>query len=88
MTLWILIGGRVSRRLFPPAFATGVFYVAMLYVFSLFFSDMVISQDQEYGLIGLIFAPVVGLAWQERGLSVAAGFRKLKGAAQRSRPSS
>jgi membrane protein len=64
---------------------------------------MVISQDTEYGPIGLIFAlmtfliavgiviilvAVVGLAWQERGLSVAAGFRKLKGAAQRSRPSS
>jgi membrane protein len=30
VTLWILVGGRVSQRLLPPAFATGVFYVAML----------------------------------------------------------
>jgi membrane protein len=94
VTLRILVGGRVSQRLFPPAFATGVFYIGMLYVFSLFFSDMVISQDKEYGPIGLIFAlmafliavgvviilgAVVGLAWQERGLSVAAGVRKLTG---------
>jgi hypothetical protein len=52
VTLRILVGGRVSRRLFPCAFATGLFYVAMLYVFSLFFSDMVVSQDKEYGRSG------------------------------------
>jgi membrane protein len=91
--MWILLGGRISwRRLLPPAFATGLFYVAMLGVFSLFFSQMVISEDKEYGPIGLVFAlmtylialgviivlgAVVGLLWQERNLSFAPALRKL-----------
>jgi membrane protein len=94
VTLWILVGGRISwRRLFPCACATGVFYAGMLLVFSFFFSDMVTSEYKEYGPIGLVFAlmtflitigvviilgAVVGLVWQERGLSFAAAFRKLR----------
>jgi membrane protein len=65
----------------------------MLVVFSFFFSGMVISENNEYGPIGTIFAvmtflivigvviilgAVVGLVWQERGLSFAAAFRKLR----------
>jgi hypothetical protein len=65
----------------------------MLVVFSFFFSGMVLSENNEYGPIGTIFAvmtflivigvviilgAVVGLVWQERGLSFAAAFRKLR----------
>ena len=94
LTMRILVAGRISwRRLFPAAFATGVFYVGMLAVFSVFFSSMVISDEKEYGPIGMVFAlmafliavgvviilgAVVGLVWQERGLSLAAAFRKLR----------
>jgi membrane protein len=93
-TLWILVGGRITwRRLLPPAVATGLFYVGMLLVFSLFFSRMIISETNEYGPIGVVFAlmtflialgvviilgAVVGLVWQERGLSFAAGLKKLQ----------
>jgi membrane protein len=82
LTMWILLAGRIPwRKLFPAACATGVLYVAMQVVFSFFFSGMVISNNQKYGPIGVIFAllsyliaigvvvilgAVVGLAWQER----------------------
>ena len=82
LTMRILLAGRISwRNLFPAACATGVLYVAMETVFSLFFSGMVISNDNKYGPIGIIFAllsyliaigvvvilgAVVGLAWYER----------------------
>jgi membrane protein len=78
----ILLAGRISwRKLFPAACATGVLYVAMEAVFSLFFSAMVRSNDNKYGPIGIIFAllsyliaigvvvilgAVAGLVWQER----------------------
>jgi membrane protein len=94
LTIWILVAGRISwRRLFPAAFATGVFYVGMVAAFSVFFSNVVISENKEYGPIGMIFAlmtyliaigiviilgAVVGLAWQEQGLSLAAALRKLR----------
>lgn len=94
LAMWILVGGRVSwRRLFPCACATGAFWLGMLTAFSLFFSGMVISDYDKYGPIGVIFAlmafliaigvviilgAVVGLVWQERGLSWAAAFRKLR----------
>jgi membrane protein len=82
VTMRILLAGRISwRKLFPAACATGVLYVAMEAVFSLFFSAMVISNDNKYGPIGIIFAllsyliaigvvvilgAVAGLVWQER----------------------
>ena len=82
LTMRILLAGRISwRNLFPAACATGVLYVAMETVFSLFFSGMVISNDNKYGPIGFIFAllsyltaigvvvilgAVAGLAWYER----------------------
>ena len=62
-------------------------------VFSLFISGMVISDDKEYGPIGIISAlmayliaigvviilgAAVGLVWQERGLSFGAAFRKVR----------
>ena len=82
LTMRMLLAGRISwRKLFPAACATGVLYVAMEVVFSLVFSAMVISDDNKYGPIGIIFAllsyliaigvvvilgAVVGLVWQER----------------------
>lgn len=80
LTMRILLGRRVTwRALFPAACATGVLFVAMDAVFSLFFSTMVISNDHRYGPIGVIFAllsyliaigvviilgAVIGLVWQ------------------------
>lgn len=82
LTMRILLARRVSwRALFPAACATGVLYVAMEVVFWLFFSSMVISNDNRYGPIGVIFAllsyliaigvvvilgAVMGLVWRER----------------------
>lgn len=93
-TLWLLLAGRVSwRRLFPCACATGVFWVGMEVVFSFFISGMVISENKEYGPIGIVSAlmsfliaigvvivlgAAVGLVWQERGLSWRAAFSKLR----------
>ena len=98
LTMWILLAGRISwHRLFPAAFATGVFWLGMEVAFSLFFSNMVIADYNEYGPIGMIFAlmafliaigvvvilgAVVGLVWQERGLSLTTALRKLRRASR------
>jgi membrane protein len=92
--MWLLLGGRVSwRRLLPPAVATGVFWFGMEAVFSVVFSGMVISNDQKYGPVGVVFAlmsffiaigvviilgAIAGIVWQDRGLSFGAAFRKLR----------
>jgi membrane protein len=84
-TMWFLLAGRVSwRRLYPCAVTTGLFWLGMLVVFSVIFSGMVISYDQKYGPIGVVFGlmsffiaigvvitlgAAVGLMWQDRGLS-------------------
>jgi len=62
-------------------------------VFSFFISGMVISENKEYGPIGIVSAlmsfliaigvvivlgAAVGLVWQERGLSWRAAFSKLQ----------
>ena len=62
-------------------------------VFSAIFSGMVISNDDEYGPIGIVFSllswliaigvviilgAVAGIVWQERGLSFRAAFSKLR----------
>jgi membrane protein len=81
LTMRILLAGRISGlKLFPAACATGVLYVGMEVVFSLFFSGMVLSDDKKFGPIGIIFAllsyliaigvvvilgAVVGLVWQD-----------------------
>ena len=93
-TMWFLLAGRASwRRLVPCAVATGAFWLGMLAVFSVIFSGMVISYDQKYGPIGIIFAlmsffiaigvviilgAAVGLMWQDRGLSFRAAVRRLR----------
>jgi membrane protein len=65
----------------------------MLAVFSVLFSAMVVSEDHEYGPIGLVFAlmtfliaigvvivlgAVVGPGGQERALSLRAAFKKMR----------
>jgi membrane protein len=93
-TMWFLLAGRVSwRRLYPCAVATGAFWLGMLAVFSVIFSGMVISYDQKYGPIGIVFGlmsffiaigvvitlgAALGLMWQDRGLSFRAAVRKLR----------
>jgi membrane protein len=93
-TMWFLLGGRVSwRRLLPSAVATSVFWLGMEAVFSVVFPGMVISNDQKYGPVGVVFAlmsffiaigvvivlgAVVGIVWQDRSLSFGAAFRKLR----------
>jgi membrane protein len=82
LAMHILLAGRISwRELLPAAVATGVLYVAMEVFFSFFLSGMVISNDQKYGPIGIVFAllsyliaigvvvilgAVIGLVWQQR----------------------
>jgi len=65
----------------------------MLAVFHVIFSGMVITYDQKYGPIGIIFGlmsffiaigvviilgAAVGLMWHDRGMSWAAALRKLR----------
>ena len=93
-TMSFLLAGRVSwRKLFPCAVATGAFWLGMYAVFSVIFSGMVISYDQKYGPIGVVFGlmsyfiavgvvitlgAAVGLMWHDRGLSFGAAVRKLR----------
>ena len=100
-TMWFLLAGRVSwRRLYPCAVATGAFWLGMYAVFSVIFSGMVISYDQKYGPIGIVFGlmsffiaigvvitlgAAVGLMWQDRGLSFGAAVRKLRRGSDRPR---
>jgi membrane protein len=92
VTMWLLLGGRVSwRRLFPRAVATSVFWLGMGAVFSVIFSGMVTSDHEKYGPVGVVFAlmsffvaigvviilgAVVGIVWQDRSLSFRAALRK------------
>ena len=79
--MWFLLAGRVSwRRLVPYAVAMSAFWLGMLAVFSVIFSGMVISYDQKYGPIRVVFGlmsffiavgvviilgAAVGLMWQD-----------------------
>jgi membrane protein len=92
-TMWFLLGGRVSwRALLPSAVATALCWFGMEVVFSIIFSGMVISNEQKYGPIGVVFSlmswliaigvviilgAIIGVVWRERGLSFAAAFRRL-----------
>ena len=97
MTTWFLLAGRVAwRRLVPCAVATGLYWIGMLVVVHFTFSGMVISSDQEYGPIGVVFdlmsffiaigvviilGATTGTMWRDRGLSFRAAARKLRRAA-------
>jgi membrane protein len=92
--MWFLLGGRITwRRLFPSALATGLCWLGMVAVFSATFSGMVISSYARYGPIGIVFdllsyilavgvviilGAVVGIVWEERGLSFRAAFGRLR----------
>lgn len=94
LTMWFLLAGEVAwRRLLPCAVATGGFWVGMLVVFHFVFSGMVISYDQKYGPIGVVFAlmsffiaigvvitlgAAVGMMWHDRGLSFRAALKKMR----------
>jgi membrane protein len=89
-----LLGGRITwRRLFPCAVATGLCWLGMVAVFAATFSGMVISSYDRYGPMGVVFdllsyilavgvviilGAVVGIVWQERGLSFRAALGKLR----------
>ena len=91
-TMWFLLAGRISwRELFPAAVATAVCWLGMEAVFSVIFSGMVISDNTQYGPIGVVFAlmswliaigvviilgAVAGIVWQERNLSFRAALKK------------
>jgi membrane protein len=93
-TMWFLLAGRTSwGDLFPAAVATAVFWVGMEAVFAVVFSGMVISNDEKYGPIGIMFSllswliaigvviilgAVAGIVWHERGLSFRAAASKLR----------
>ena len=101
-TMWFLLAGRITwRDLFPAAFATAVCWLGMSVVFSLTFSSTVISDSDKYGPIGVVFAlmswliaigvviilgAVVGVVWQERGLSLANGLKRLRPGESRRQP--
>ena len=85
LTMWWLLGGRISwGELLPGAIATGVCWLGMEVVFSVIFSGTVISDNDKYGPIGVVFAlmswliaigvviilgAVAGIVWHERKLS-------------------
>jgi membrane protein len=78
----LLLAGRVPyRALFVPAAVTSAFFLGLGAFSAAFLSDAVISNDREYGPIGVVFilmtwllalgvvlilGPVVGVALQER----------------------
>ncbi|MEV5969584.1 YhjD/YihY/BrkB family envelope integrity protein [Streptomyces sp. NPDC051921] len=94
LSMWFLLAGRVAwRGLLPCAVATGVCWVGMMAVFSVIFSDLIVSYDEKYGLIGTVFAfmsffiaigvvlvlgAAVGLVWTEHGLSFRGALRRLR----------
>lgn len=78
----LLLGGRISwRELFPSALATAICWLGMVVVFHFIFSSTVITNNDKYGPIGVVFAfmswliaigvviilgAVVGVVWRER----------------------
>jgi membrane protein len=93
-TMWLLLAGRIPwRKLAPSGIATGICWIGMSLVFSITFSGMIISNNQKYGAIGVVFAfmsffiavgvviilgALIGLVWQERGLSFRSAIEKLR----------
>lgn len=80
-SIWFLLGGRISwRESLPSAIATGVCWLGMVIVFSLVFSETVITNDKQYGPVGVTFGfmiyfiamgvviilgAVIGVSWRE-----------------------
>ncbi len=92
-TMWLLLGNRVPRRkLLPPAVATGAFWLGLGIFSKFFFSNTIIGDYREYGSIGVVFGlmswliavgvviilgAVVGIVWEEHGLSFMAAVRRV-----------
>lgn len=84
-TIHFLLAGRVSwRRVIRPALVTAVFWVALAFVTSAYFSSVVIDDSRTYGTIGVVFTfltwfimigvvivlgAVIGAVWQLRAES-------------------
>jgi membrane protein len=80
--MWLLLSGRVPfPQLIFPALVTSAFFLGLGAFSAAFLSDAIISNDKEYGPIGVVFilmtwllavgvvfilGPVVGVALQER----------------------
>jgi membrane protein len=78
----LLLAGRIPYRLLVvPALTTAAFFLGLGAFSAVFLSDAIVSNDKEYGLIGVVFimmtwllavgvvfilGPVVGVALQER----------------------
>jgi membrane protein len=52
---WLLHGQETWRRLFPAGLATGVFWVGLGAVVSVYFPSTLISDNHLYGAIGVVF---------------------------------
>jgi membrane protein len=86
LTMWLLLGGRISwRELIPSAVATGIFWLAMCLVFNLTMSSTITSNYKKYGEIGvvlsfmsfliaigvvIILGAIIGVVWRLRGTIV------------------
>jgi membrane protein len=80
--MWLLLSGRVPfPQLVVPALVTSAFFLGLGAFSAAFLSDAIISNDKEYGPIGVVFilmtwllsvgvvfilGPIVGVAIQER----------------------
>ena len=78
---FLLAGRRTWRYLLPSALATALFWVGLRFFSSLFFSSAIVSNEDKYGPIGVVFiimywliavgvvillGAVVGVVWRER----------------------
>ncbi|MEU8525580.1 YhjD/YihY/BrkB family envelope integrity protein [Streptomyces sp. NPDC048629] len=94
LSMQFLLAGAVPwRGLLPCAVATAVCWVGMIAVFSAIFSDLIVSYDERYGVIGTVFAlmsffiaigvvlvlgAALGLVWTEHGLSFRSAVSRLR----------
>jgi membrane protein len=92
-TMWLLVSRRVPwRGLLQPAIATSAFWTGLGVFSKFYFSSTIIGDYHEYGSLGVAFAimswliavgvviilgAVVGIIWQEEGLTFSAAFRRL-----------
>lgn len=94
LSMRFLLAERIAwRRLLPCSVATGVCWVGMMAVFSVIFSDLIVSYDRRYGSIGTVFGLMsffiaigvvlvlggaLGLVWTEHGLSFRGALGRLR----------
>jgi membrane protein len=92
-TMWLLLSRRVAwRACIRPAITTAAFWVGLGVFSKFYFSSTIIGDYHEYGAIGVTFAlmtwliavgvvillgAVVGIIWEDGGLSFSAALRRL-----------